>query len=92
MANVFLNIAVPGSGIGAPTDVSTAGQEKTQIVAAPAVDILAQNSFDYDVASLEPGDFLGYNLTRDARGSNPDDTLGGNVNLVTIAVRGTFWR
>lgn len=62
------------------------------IIAAPATNILGNNSFEFNVEDLVPGDFLAFSLFRDATGGNPDDTLAASINLVVVAVKGTFWR
>lgn len=78
--------------LGDTLDGSLTDALQTQIITAPGIDVLVENQFDYDVSSLVPGDFLAFSLFRDATGGNPDDTLAGNVNIVLMAVEGTFWR
>jgi hypothetical protein len=78
--------------LGDTLDGSLPDALQTQIITAPGIDVLVENYFDYDVSSLVPGDFLAFSLFRDATGGNPDDTLAGNVNIVLMAVQGTFWR
>lgn len=79
--------------IGDALDGTAADVNQALVETVPAIDVLVRSSFDYDVSELRPGDFLGFALTRDATGGNdPPDTLVGNVNLVTVDFKGTFWR
>jgi hypothetical protein len=79
--------------IGDLLDGSLAETLQAQVVAAPAVDTLVENSFDFDISSLTAGDLVAFSLFRDATGGNdPPDTLAGNVEIVMMHVEGTFWR
>jgi hypothetical protein len=53
---------------------------------------LAQTDTEFDVSDLVPGELLAFSLSRDAQAGNPDDTLAGNVALVTVELQGWFWR
>lgn len=46
----------------------------------------------FAVDDLVPGDSLFFSLSRDARGTNPEDTHPGAVHFVSLDFRGTFWR
>jgi hypothetical protein len=78
--------------LGDTLDGTLADALQTQIITAPATDVLVENQFTYDISSLIPGDFLAFSLFRDATGGNLDDTLAANVNIVVMSVEGTFWR
>ena len=62
------------------------------VVGAGQLDTLRENSFAFSITELEPGDQFAFSLFRDASGGNPDDTLGGAIEIVSIELRGTFWR
>lgn len=78
--------------LGDTLDGTLSDSLQTKIVTAPAVEVLTQDFFDFDVSALLPGEFLAVSLFRNATGGNPDDTLAGAVTLVTVDIVGTFWR
>jgi hypothetical protein len=62
------------------------------IAAAPTTNQIEQTTVDFDISSLEPGDILAIRIGRDATGGNPDDTMAGDVHLISTDLVGTFWR
>ena len=67
-------------------------QSKIRSVAAPAQNVVqAEESFDFTLSDLEPGDQVAIVISRDATGGNPNDTLAGAVYLVDIAVSAHIW-
>lgn len=61
-------------------------------VAIGQEDVLFFSHIDFDISDLAPHDQFAFSLFRDATGGNPDDTLVGNVEIVSVRMTGTFWR
>lgn len=72
---------------GASSDITI-----SKIVAVPGVSLTEViTEIELDVTSYLIGDSIGISVVRDARPSNSDDTLSGNVTLINIAGNGIFW-
>jgi len=63
-----------------------------EIVGGADQDILRENEFTFDLRGLTPGNQFVFSLFRDASAGNPDDDYGGNVEVVSLRMTGTFWR
>jgi len=50
------------------------------------------STFSLSIANSLPGDKIAYRYSRDARGSNADDTLAANIAIVRTRMTGVFWR
>jgi len=66
--------------------------QQSQIIAASGTNVLVENVFNFDISDLVPGDLLAFSIFRDAQVGNLDDTMAGNINIVALDLRGTFWR
>ena len=62
------------------------------VIGAGSIDVLQQSLLPFRITELAPGDQFVFSLFRDARAGNPQDTLAGNVEVVSIEMHGTFWR
>jgi hypothetical protein len=51
-----------------------------------------KTTYEGDISTLSPGDIVAFSFYRDAQAGNLDDTLAGNVQLLTIEIFGYFWR
>jgi hypothetical protein len=61
-------------------------------VAGGSQDVVQESELSFSITELEPGDQLVFSLFRDAQAGNLDDTLAGNAEIVSLDLRGTFWR
>ncbi len=90
--NVELEVNFAEVKIGDTLDGTLADTNVAIVVAAPAIDVLVHTELEFSVPELVPGDLIAFSLFRDARGSNPDDTLAGSIDLVTVSLVGMFWK
>ncbi len=63
-----------------------------QSVGAGQIDVLREVIMSFMVVDLIPGEQFAFSFFRDASAGNPDDTLAGSIEVVSMELRGTFWR
>ena len=59
---------------------------------APLTNVTARTTFQVPVNTVVPGDMIAIRVFRDARGSNPQDTLAASIALFNTQLTGLFWK
>ncbi len=78
---------------GDTLDNSVPDTNLSQIITVPLNDddVVRKQTYNMEIPEAVPGDLLVFSLFRDAQAGNLDDTLAGNIKIVSIRAFANFW-